>query len=642
MANFSTLTVNDTGYLQMPAGTTAQQQATSATVVQFTSVGAGQTWTCPAGVTQIEVLVVAGGGGGGRHSGGGGGGGGVIYRPTYQVTPGTVYGITVGAGGNGPPVGAYPTIGGGTGTNGGNSVFDTLTAIGGGAGGWNSANGASGGSGGGSTGHATYGPGAGTDGQGFAGAPSAFDGVGYASGGGGGAGGPGQKGIGSSYTFVNGATTVTVYPSGGAGGPGVFCNITGQERAYGGGGGGNIQYGGTNAEGGSGGSGVGGDGSGGDANPGGSQYGYDGVANTGGGGGGTHYNAPATATAGREGKGGSGIVVIRYNTSANQGSTPGSVRVNTTTNSLEYQNSGGAWSPNVMPFLTRTIISTHYVTGGYKDAVAWTNVNRCVANTDTTTNLGDSSLEAAHNYHVGACSKNLAYVFGAPNAHGTASNYIIAFNMRTEQQYASAGSRNLAVSTIYAGALYKEHYTAYISQGGYGGEVEEFNMITETLVGNCGVSRVAEAGWAMSDENYGIFYGSDSNSQNFHFATKTMSVRPGTHPSAHHQQKSVPSKLGKAWAGAEGSYNGGNNYRITNFVTNVTSGTVAKPTTNMGEENYTMGQDHQYCLGQYNGSGQVNVSHKFFYASQTGVTGTSTMEPKGHAGMSSATTGWRD
>ena len=49
------------------------------TITAFTSTGAA-TWTCPTGVTSVEVLTVAGGGGaGGQHYSGGGGGGGVVY-----------------------------------------------------------------------------------------------------------------------------------------------------------------------------------------------------------------------------------------------------------------------------------------------------------------------------------------------------------------------------------------------------------------------------------------------------------------------------------------------------------------------------------------------------------------------------------
>ena len=66
----------------------------------FTSTGAG-TWTCPTGVTSVEILIVAGGGGGGYEMGGGGGAGGVVYDTSYTVVPGVEYDLSVGAGGAG-------------------------------------------------------------------------------------------------------------------------------------------------------------------------------------------------------------------------------------------------------------------------------------------------------------------------------------------------------------------------------------------------------------------------------------------------------------------------------------------------------------------------------------------------------------
>lgn len=672
MARLTSITINDTGALTLPSGTTAQRISQGSTLDSYTTVGT-YTWTCPANVFNVEVLVVAGGGGGGRHSGGGGGGGGVIYRPSFPVVPGTGYTVTVGGGGNGPPVGSYPTIGGGQGTAGGNSVFGSLTAIGGGAGGWNSAAGGSGGSGGGSTGHGGPGAGSGTAGQGFAGGNTATRGgnPGYASGGGGGAGGPGEGGIGAVQTDVSysitttaGNTITTLYCRGGAGGPGVFYSISGQERAYGGGGGGNIQYGTQpHGSGGAGGSGVGGDGSPGIGTSEGSQYGYDGLPNSGGGGGGTHYDAPASTSAGlggrnRSGAGGSGVVYIRY-TASSLNSGTGSIRYTTTgTGSyatgtspagLEWKAgsaSTGAvasdyWKPIALPFLQRTIISNAYMMGGYKDGTPWSNVNRTVAATDTTTNLGDL-LETPTNYKGGAGSRSIFYMFGATATNAGASNYITAFNMRTEAAYTSAGSRYLSVSAGYNGVMFKEHYKAYTHQSGQGTGIEEFNMVTETTNGV--VANIwQDYSWAMSWETHGILWASDgASNRNFHFATNTPVTRGGTQVSAHHQQKSVQSKVLYCYAGNEGSYNGGYNYRRTNMVTDITSGTVGKPSTNCGEENYTMGQEHQYMIGTYNGSGQVNVSSKFYYASESGVTGGSTMEPKGHAGASSATCGWRD
>ena len=78
-----------------------------------------------------EVLIVGGGGGGGSgYYGGGGGGGGVIIGAGVPLFDG-IYPITVGNGGVG---GLYPP-GPSSGQDGGESSFDTVTALGGGYGG---------------------------------------------------------------------------------------------------------------------------------------------------------------------------------------------------------------------------------------------------------------------------------------------------------------------------------------------------------------------------------------------------------------------------------------------------------------------------------------------------------------------------
>ena len=245
-------------------------------------------------LTGVEVLVVAGGGGGGRHSGGGGGGGGLIYNSNFAVTPGTQLTVTVGNGGA-SLYGTYPTQDGGNGINGGSSVFGSLEAIGGGGGGYYNSGGNVGGSGGGAGRNNTGANGtAGQGNAGGSGAAGGFQSPNYPAHGGGGAGGSGKIGSQS---------------KGGDGGIGLLFNINGTPTYYAGGGGGNIQY--TSALGGVGGLGGGGAGSSGfEGLP--ALYGTDGTPNTGGGGGGTHYDAPATGTSGIEGRGGSGIVIVRY------------------------------------------------------------------------------------------------------------------------------------------------------------------------------------------------------------------------------------------------------------------------------------------------------------------------------------------
>ncbi|MDD4409861.1 MAG: type II secretion system protein [Candidatus Pacebacteria bacterium] len=148
------------------------------------------TWTVPAGVTEIEYLVVGGGGAGGSNTGtggvgsGGGGAGGLLHN-SLTVVPGSTHALAIGAGGI-----AY--TGNSNGGSGADSSFDSVIALGGGggAGTVNPTIGLTGGSGGGSTGAAARG-GYGTPGQGNNG------GVGeYGNGGGGG----GAGGVGASVT----------------------------------------------------------------------------------------------------------------------------------------------------------------------------------------------------------------------------------------------------------------------------------------------------------------------------------------------------------------------------------------------------------------------------------------------------------
>ncbi len=87
----------------------------------FTS---SSTWTCPAGVTSIQVEAWgAGGSGGGNTSssdGSGAGGGGAYSRSTITVIPGVTYTVTIGTGAVGTSV---------NGTTGGDSWFNTTGTV---------------------------------------------------------------------------------------------------------------------------------------------------------------------------------------------------------------------------------------------------------------------------------------------------------------------------------------------------------------------------------------------------------------------------------------------------------------------------------------------------------------------------------
>jgi len=249
---------------------TASGQSLQCTTAGVMSWGAA----APTAPPTVEYLVIAGGGGGGFSNGAGGGGGGAGgYRTAtgFAVTAGTPLTVTVGAGGA-------------VSANGVDSVFSSITSIGGGVGsGAGSAQ--VGGSGGGGNGNGAAAA-AGTAGQGFAGGGPGSGG--YNAGGGGGSGGAGEVGSGVGGTV------------GSAGGAGTASSITGSSVTYASGGGGasfSVPAAARTA-------GGGGQGARSFGTP---TAGVDADANTGGGGGGGWTVGTTYATLG-----GSGFVVIRY------------------------------------------------------------------------------------------------------------------------------------------------------------------------------------------------------------------------------------------------------------------------------------------------------------------------------------------
>jgi hypothetical protein len=326
----------------------------------------------------VEYLVVAGGGGGGSDTGGGGGGGGVLTG-TASKAYATTFTVTVGDGGAG---GQYPT----NGVNGSNSVFDSVTATGGGKGATETFGaGSSGGSGGGGAGGpGLIAAGAGTSGQGNAGGsgggtnPSTYG----RAGGGGGAGSAGSAG---------GAT-------GGNGGNGVASSITGTSITYaGGGGGGSLNSG----NGGTGGTGGGGNG-GGPVNV----SGTNGTDELGGGGGGGSNDTGGTREKG--GNGGKGVVILKFLT-ADSGTptTTGSPTITTSGSYKIYKfTSSGTISfsdPGVSISATVTNIALDA-----KDASILIGTDVLISATTSNTNIDGKDATLIYDYAVFADVTNIA------------------------------------------------------------------------------------------------------------------------------------------------------------------------------------------------------------------------------------------
>lgn len=266
------LTITGTSALGIPVGNTAERPSPEeAGQIRYNTDGGGlyeayvpseATWKkfvlAPEGDYPIDYVVIGGGGGGNYN----GGGAGQFTASTLNAIPGTVFTVTIGAGGP-------------AGTNGSNSlIVGNAQGIGGGS------NGVSGNG---------YTPGSttGTDGAGGGGGSSGNGGNGYNSGG-----------------------TIGI---GGTGGSGTETLITGTSQTLAGGGGGGGYY--------QGGVGTAGGGNGGMGNPAGpyNTGGSPGSVNTGGGGGGSGLNTGLPA-----GAGGSGKAMMKMLTASYTGTTTGS------------------------------------------------------------------------------------------------------------------------------------------------------------------------------------------------------------------------------------------------------------------------------------------------------------------------------
>ena len=338
-------------------------------------------------------------------------------------------------------------------------------------------------------------------------------------------------------------------------------------------------------------------------------------------------------------------------------------------------------------YLYRTVITTSYVLGGYKDGTPWKNVNRMNHSTDIMTNLGDQ-MSVAANYVSGACNLTKAFVWNTLNTPGS-SNVTVGFNMTTEVNAGLSDQWNTRKVRDDAGTIFNQHYFAYIIGGG-NADVDVFNLTTETAykegggpiadfgeeVGKYNTTFVGDAGFVygvgtVSSETAGYAYqGSGAgNSTKLTFSTNTVQSglptvilatnTPGSFflsqntanvvgstnrwelvNGSNGQQKGINSKLGRGWTGNEGGYDGGYNYRRWNLNTETLLGTIGRPIGNIGEENYDMGQNWQYMMGMYNGA-QNNRGHKFTYATESGYELGSGSTRIGVPGGSSGSCSWK-
>lgn len=318
----------------------------------------------------IEYLVVAGGASGGSN-GGGGGAGGYLSSSLSSIESGSQITVTVGAGGSNSVAyqaqgndGSDSSIASAAGTS-----FTTITSTGGGGGASNNLrNGRDGGSGGGAaiqnTGTGTGG--SGTVGQGNNGGDTTTTGHPYVGAGGGGANAAGGDGGGSSP---------------GDGGNGETSSITGISTTYAGGGGGTggtgVGYTGPGGSGGTGGGGAGGVYNG---------NGTNATANTGGGGG-------ASGDATTVGAGGSGVVILAYDSGSINGVGGLTGDAGNGKKYHQFNSSGTFKTGNTSDFRIKTAnLQVHYDAGNFdsRGTSTWTDLQGTSNGTVVGATLGNN------------------------------------------------------------------------------------------------------------------------------------------------------------------------------------------------------------------------------------------------------------
>ena len=327
----------------------------------------------------------------------------------------------------------------------------------------------------------------------------------------------------------------------------------------------------------------------------------------------------------------------------------------------------------------RSILTHGYVAGGYKDANPWRTVNKTWHSTDITICCGDQ-IDQAANYNGGTFSDYNGYVHACSGAHATASAHTSSYNLHTGNArtvgtsnwgtqpsvafgftgkdpnstagfpYGQGGSLDTGITdgsgasgtgtwemsvgrTYFGGLTDQLNQIGYIAGGTESQVTDRFHMPTEIMyqTTSTGVSASHTAAGGGASIGWWSFGGT---AKQFNFSTlaySAWSASPAPAPDG--VCKILTTKLGYHYVGT-GTNNTTGWGRFSDSTGAMQSTAVSKPSS-FGEENFEMGQNWGYCLGQYNGQ-QNNYSTKHNYLTDAITVMGSSTQPKGHAGLSSA------
>lgn len=301
----------------------------------------------------------------------------------------------------------------------------------------------------------------------------------------------------------------------------------------------------------------------------------------------------------------------------------------------------------------RSLITHGYMAGGYKGSCPWRSVNRTWHATDITLYCGEQLAYAA-NYLEGTFSDHNGYVHNTADAYATASSGTQSYSLANGTlrtfgggTYSPPGSRDAGGFPVNTGssglggwnlsssrgpyigcAVNQLGQQGYIAGGSGSAVCDKFHFASEIMysTNSLGVTGGMTSGahgetrgWFATDGGFRVVtYSNDS------FAAWT---NPG-HGSTWY--KFLSTKYGHHY----GSTNGQTILKFSDSTGNAISSGTAKPSSS-SEENFQMGQDWGYMLGNYDGQ-QNNDTQKYNYSNDTSTRLGAAARPKGHYGQSSA------